>query len=158
GGYAPLMRFGARERTDAAELLKQLLLPDEERTPTTQEFVKQLPRKTVKGLERLIGMAPGVEPDELWTSLTIAGNRAGMLASDDIAAACRGLARLANEELAVDPNGAVALGAVVGGLDLVRYYLAEDYARLRGGLATEADVMGNQRGWRSSDHFHAESM
>ena len=38
----------------------------------------------------------------------------------------------------MDPNGAVALGAVVGGLELVRYYLAEDYSRLRSLLAAAA--------------------
>jgi DNA-binding SARP family transcriptional activator len=140
GGYAGLLRFGSRERGEAIELLKALLLPENERPQVAQEFVHTLPRKTAKSLERLVGMQAGSETEELVGALHQTANRAGILSCDDIAAACRSLARLANEELAVDPNGAVALGAVVGGLDLVRYYLAEDYARLRAALSDESGL------------------
>lgn len=146
GGYAPLLRFATRERMEAWELLKALLLPESDRPASANEFVHNLPRKTAKALERLVGMPAGVEPDELFHALMLSANRAGMLACDDIAAACRALARLANEDLAVDPNGAVALGAVVGGLELVRYYLAEDYSRLRMAMANQDDPGGHGPG------------
>jgi hypothetical protein len=67
-------------------------------------------------------------------ALVQAQDRAGLFACDDFAAAARVLARLSGEELAASGDGAVALGAVPGGTDLVRYFLSDDYHRLRHAL------------------------
>ena len=42
--------------------------------------------------------------------------------------------------LAVRSGAGPALGAVVGGLELVRFYLSEDYARLRGSLSEDSGM------------------
>ena len=171
GGYAP--HPAPRRRASAARsarLLRSLLLPEAERPGPAQEFVRQLPRKTQKALERFVipgltaaalpgppaapafgatGPAQATPPptaaptakgggaellpnaDAWLAALALAEDRAGILACDDFAAAARALAILSGEELAVTPDGAVALGAVPGGTELVRYFLSDDYHRLR---------------------------
>jgi tetratricopeptide (TPR) repeat protein len=134
GGYAPLMRLGPSERANVGALLRSLTLPEAERPPPTIEFVSNLPRKAAKALERFIGMAPSLDPDGWVHALALAQDRAGLLSCDDFGASVRVLTRLSNEELAVSPDGAVAIGAVPGGPELVRYYLSDDYHRLRQAL------------------------
>jgi hypothetical protein len=60
--------------------------------------------------------------------------RAGLVACDDFAAAIWMIARLAGERLA-SHDEAAALGAVLGGPDLVRFYLSDNYQRIRDLLA-----------------------
>jgi tetratricopeptide (TPR) repeat protein len=134
GGYAPIMRLGPSERTNVGALLRSLTLPEGERPPPTNEFVASLPRKTAKSLERFTGLASTLDPDGWIAGLALAQDRAGLLSCDDFASAVKVLTRLSNEELAQSPDGAVAVGAVVGGADLVRYYLSDDYHRLRQAL------------------------
>jgi len=164
GMYAPILRLSQRERGEVGTLLRSLLLPDAERPGPAQEFVRQLPRKTQKALERFVipGLTAAALPGppaapafgatgpaqaassttakgtellpsaDAWIAgLALAEDRAGILACDDFAAAARALAILSGEELAVTPDGAVALGAVPGGTELVRYFLSDDYHRLR---------------------------
>jgi hypothetical protein len=134
--YAPLLRLSPRERGEVGTLLRSLILPDAERPPPAQEFVRQLSRKTHKAIERFV--VPGTpSPDAAaWLqALAQAEDRAGILACDDFGAAARSLAFLSGEDLAVTPDGAVALGAVPGGTELVRYFLSDDYHRLRVALS-----------------------
>ncbi len=56
-----------------------------------------------------------------------------MLACDDFSAAIWAVARLSGERLA-SHDATVALGAVLGGSDLVRFYLSDDYQNLRDAL------------------------
>jgi hypothetical protein len=140
GGYAPLMRLGHRERSEVGALLKTLLMPEADRPPQAQEFIKTLSRKSLKALERFAGMHNAVDPDAWMNGLAQAQDRAGLLACDDFGAAARALARLSGEKLAMTDDGAVALGAVPGGKDLVRYYLSDDYQRLR--MALGGQVTG----------------
>jgi tetratricopeptide (TPR) repeat protein len=136
GLYAPLLRLGPRERAEVSKLLGSLLLPEAERPQATQEFVRSINRKAQKALERFAGQkGDGVEPEAWLVALGQAQDRAGLLVSDDFQAAARQLALLSGEELAVTAEGAVALGAVPGGTELVRYYLSDDYHRLRQVLA-----------------------
>ena len=89
------------------------------------------------GLERYAGLQspPTASDTEAWiAALGQAQDRAGLLACDDFHAASRVLARLNGEELAVTAEGAVALGAVPGGTELIRYYLSDDYHRVRAAL------------------------
>jgi hypothetical protein len=128
------MRLGPSERANVGALLRSLTLPENERPPPTNEFMNNLPRKVARALDRFVGLAPTLDPDAWVAGLALAQDRAGLLSCDDFTAAVRVLTRLANEELAVNPDGAVALGAVVGGPELVRYYLSDDYHRLRQAL------------------------
>src|SRR6185503_7674039 len=90
---------------------------------------------------------PGSEllpnPDAWMHALAQAEDRAGILACDDFGAAARSLAVLIGEEIAVVHGhetplgyaGGVTLGAVPGGAELVRYFLSDDYHRLRVALS-----------------------
>jgi hypothetical protein len=110
------------------------MMAENDRPVATREFVANLPRKAAKALERFVGMGAGLDPDSWMNALSLAQDRAGLLACDDFVAAARILARLNGEDLALTEEGAVALGAVPGGADLVRYYLSDDYHRLRQAL------------------------
>ena len=61
--------------------------------------------------------------------------RAGLVACDDFAAAIWMVARLSGEKPGRATTTTVALGAVLGGPDLVRFYLSDDYQQLRDLLA-----------------------
>jgi tetratricopeptide (TPR) repeat protein len=134
GGYAPLLRLGPRERQEVGALLKAMLMPEADRPSQAVEFIKQLPRKALKPLERYTGMHQAVDPEAWIAALSLAQDRAGLLTSDDFPSTARALARLHGEQLAMTEEGAVAIGAVPGGSDLVRWYLSDDYHRLRTAL------------------------
>ena len=118
-----MTRLRAAQRAEVGHLLDQLIKPESEREAQVQEFVQRLPRKAAKAVERLQGLAPGASIDGWFAALGQAADRAGLLACDDVGAAARMLARLGGEELAVSPDGAVALGQVAGGAELVRFFL-----------------------------------
>jgi lipopolysaccharide biosynthesis regulator YciM len=138
GGYAMPLRLRPSERAELGHLLEQLLLPEARRDPQAQEFLKQLPRKSLRAVERLPSLVPaGGTPGSLdawYAALAESCDRAGLVACDDLGAAAGMLARLGGEELAVTPEGAVALGQVAGGNELVRFYLSDPYHALRSAL------------------------
>jgi hypothetical protein len=135
GGYALVLRLRPHERAELGRLLLQLLKPDSARDAQTQEFVKQLPRKSARAVERLVQLPPAIGTlDDWYTHLAIAADRAGLLACDEVNAAAAMMARLGGEELAVTADGAVALGQVAGGAELVRYFLSDGYHELGSAL------------------------
>jgi len=130
GGYALTNRLRtAAQRGEVGHLLEQLIKPDAEREAQAQDFVRALPRKAAKAVERLQGMAAGASIEGWFVSLGQAADRAGLLACDDVGAAARMLAKLGGEELA--EGGALALGQVPGVAELVRFYLSDAYHELR---------------------------
>jgi golgin subfamily B member 1 len=131
GNYGLLQRLAPSQRKEVGNLLLQLLLPESQREPAAQEFARALPRKTLKALEK-VPLSGSVMPDpaDWFASLGRSCDRAGLMASDDVSAAVRMLARLSGQELLLGTAGEVALGAVGEGADLVRYYLSDDYHRL----------------------------
>jgi tetratricopeptide (TPR) repeat protein len=137
GGYGLLLRLSPQERADVGELLGQLLRPESQREAATVEFVRALPRKVQKALERLAGGGEAEDPASWMAALAKTADRAGLVACDDVAAASRLLVAIGGSNLLAGEGGAVALGAVPGGVDLVRYYLGEDYHRLRAMLSQE---------------------
>ena len=84
--------------------------------------------------------------ERITAGLLATSDRAGLAACDDVGAAARVLVRLGGGELvAIGPGdgragdgGAVALGAVPGGAELVRYFLSDAYHRLRSTLVEDA--------------------
>jgi hypothetical protein len=56
--------------------------------------------------------------------------RAGLVACDDFHAAIWTVALLSGEKLS-SHHATVALGSVLGGTDLVRFYLSDSYQQLR---------------------------
>jgi len=137
GGYGLLMRLGPREREDVGLLLYQLSRPDSEREPGAIEFVRQLPRKAQKALEKLAVGGQPLDSVAWMSALALGADRAGLLACDDVSAAARVLVRMGGSDLPLGADAAVALGAVPGGAELVRYYLGDEYHRLRSALAQE---------------------
>jgi hypothetical protein len=135
GGYTLPLRLRAAERVELGRILQQALAPEAAREPQVQEIIAKLPRKALKVVERLSGA--GVEAitaaalDTWLEALGQACDRAGLVACGDIGAAARMLARLGGEELAVTSDGAVALGQVPGGAELVRFFLSDAYHELR---------------------------
>jgi len=133
GGYGIINRLRTQaQRAEVGHLLDQIIKPESEREPQAQEFVRALPRKAAKMLERLQGLAPGASADGWFAALGQAADRAGLLACDDVGASARMLARLGGEEL--PPDGVIALGQIQGVAELVRFYLSDAYHELRSTL------------------------
>ncbi len=140
GGYALLMHLGRRQRAELGSLLKALLLPEAERAGPTNDFVRALPKRAVKVLERHVGRGRDLDTETWIDGMIACGKRGGLLASDDFASAAWMIARVSGENLGTlgSHEATVALGAVLGGADMVRFYLSDDYHRMRESLATQA--------------------
>jgi hypothetical protein len=129
GGYALLLQVGARQRRELAMLLRSLLSADGELPGPARELVERAGSVAESVIERHAG-ARDVDPGAWSDGMLALAKRAGLVASDDFAAAMWMVARLAGETLA-SHDQMVALGAVLGGSDLVRFYLSDDYQHLR---------------------------
>jgi hypothetical protein len=142
GGYSLVTRLQPQQRAELAALLEQLVKPEGDRDVATIEFVRSLPRKAQKALERLQGglTATGASAAGWYASLSLAADRAGLLACDDVGAAARVLARLTGESqdsMAVAGGhgpDALALGQIAGVAELVRFFLSDAYHELRSQL------------------------
>jgi tetratricopeptide (TPR) repeat protein len=132
GGYALVPRLREAERAEVGHLLDQLIKPDSEREPRTQEFVRALPRKSVRAVEKLVGMAAGSTVEGWFAALDLASDRAGLLACDDVGAAARVLAALGGTD--AETTDQLAPGQVPGVAELVRFFLSDSYHDLRSTL------------------------
>ena len=136
GGYSLLFRLRPTERAEVERLLSQLFKAPADRDAPAEEFFRSLPRAQQRGLDR--ALSGGVAPEQTFAdwleALGEAASRAGLVACDDVAAAARALARLGGEELAVSEEGAVLLGQVPGGAELVRFFLSDAYDAVRASL------------------------
>ncbi len=133
GGYALLQSMGRRQRAELGGLLKSMLLPENERPGPTSEFMRTLPRNALRIIERLQGMARASDSEEWIDGMLATGRRAGLFACDDFAAATRMIARLNGDHVGAAEIQAMAL--VLSGEDLVRFYLSDEYHRLRDSLS-----------------------
>jgi Tfp pilus assembly protein PilF len=141
GGYAIVTRLRPGQRGEVGHLLEQLIKPDAEREQQTQEFVRSLPRKAVRAVERVQQLAQGAphtNMDSWFAALGQAQDRAGLLACDDVGAAARMLARLGGEDLMNAAGAAndsvIVVGQVPGVAELVRFFLSDQYHELRHAL------------------------
>jgi hypothetical protein len=128
GGYAALLQLGARQRRELTQLLRQLL-SDGDLTGPAAELVNGASVRATKVLERHAGTRD-VDPGAWLDNMLACAKRAGLVACDDFSAAIWMVARLAGELLA-SHDDTVALGAVLGGPDLVRFYLSDNYQMIR---------------------------
>jgi tetratricopeptide (TPR) repeat protein len=133
GGYALLQQLGRRQRAELGGLLKSMLLPENERPGPTNEFMRTLPRAPLRVIERLQGMARMADSEEWIDGMLATDRRAGLFACDDFAATTRMIARLGGDHLGMSDIQALAL--VLCGEDLVRFYLSDEYHRLRESLS-----------------------
>ncbi|MBL0217523.1 MAG: tetratricopeptide repeat protein [Myxococcales bacterium] len=132
GGYAALLQLGARHRRELGALLRALLASDAELTGPAAELVNTANTEAQKVLEAHAGIRD-VDAGAWMDGMLACAKRAGLLACDDFAAAIWAVARLSGERLP-SHDATVALGSVLGGPDLVRFYLSDDYQQLRDAL------------------------
>jgi tetratricopeptide (TPR) repeat protein len=122
GGWAILARLDPARRSEVAMLVVELCKPESARDPQAQDFVKALPRKSQKALERIVGLAQQQQVPtgpEWLAGIEAEAERAGLLACDDVAAGARAVAVEESGE------GQAAAGA------LIRFYLSDGYHELR---------------------------
>ncbi len=134
GGYATLLQLGARQRREMVQLLRGLVAADADRTGPAAELAAKASGRAGKVLERHAGLKDADAAAWL-DGMAACAKRAGLLACDDFAAAILMVARLSGEQLP-SHDAAVALGAVLGGPDLVRFYLSDPYQMLRDQLTS----------------------
>jgi len=129
GGYATLLQLGARQRRELSNLLRALITPDPELTGTAADLLGGVSSHAQKIIERHSRIRD-VDPGAWIDGMIACAKRAGLVACDDFHAAIWMAALLSGEKLA-SHHATVALGSVLGGPDLVRYYLSDNYQQLR---------------------------
>lgn len=135
GGYAMLLTLGAAQRRELTQLLRSLLASDRDRSGAAVEIARKASPRGAKVLERYAGRVRDLDVGGWIDGMQANAKRSGLLACDEFTAAIWMIARLSGEGLP-SHYAMVALGAVLGGADLVRYYLSDDYQRLRDILTT----------------------
>jgi tetratricopeptide (TPR) repeat protein len=129
GGYATLLQLGARQRRELGNLMCALLSPEPELTGPAAELLGSLSPHAQQVIERHAGVRD-VDPGVWIDGMLACAKRAGLVACDDFHAAIWTVALLAGETL-TSHHATVALGSVLGGPDLVRFYLSDNYQQLR---------------------------
>jgi tetratricopeptide (TPR) repeat protein len=127
GGYAALLQLGARQRRELAQLLRGLLEIDP--TGPAADLARNASGGAADVLERHAGTRD-LDPGAWIDDMLACAKRGGLVACDDFAATIWAVARLSGEMLA-SHDDTVALGAVLGGPDLVRFYLSDSYQLIR---------------------------
>jgi len=130
GGYGFLHHLGRRQRTELGNFMKMLMGDGTDLPGPTFDFMTALPKRAQKILERHRGWGRDVDGDAWIDGMLATAKRGGLLVCDDFSAATWMIARLTGE-MPLAREGNQALGAVLGGADLVRFYLSDDYQRLR---------------------------
>jgi tetratricopeptide (TPR) repeat protein len=129
GGYATLLQLGARQRRDLGNLLRALLSQEPELNASAAELLGSVNPRAQKVLDRHAAVRD-VDPGAWIDGMLACAKRAGLLACDDFHAAIWMVALLSGEQLS-SHHATVALGSVLGGPDLVRFYLSDNYQQLR---------------------------
>ncbi|MDX2092074.1 MAG: hypothetical protein SFX73_29690 [Kofleriaceae bacterium] len=129
GGYAILLQLGARQRRELAALLRGMLATDTSMQGIVADLINGADDRGQQVLEQHAGIRD-IDAGQWIDGMLACAKRAGLLACDDFAAAIWAVARLSGEQVASHEE-TVALGSVLGGPDLVRFYLSDDYQQLR---------------------------
>jgi tetratricopeptide (TPR) repeat protein len=129
GGYATLLQLGARQRREIGNLMRALLSPEPELTGSAADILGSVSPHAQEVIARHAGVRD-VDPGAWIDGMLACAKRAGLVACDDFHAAIWTVALLAGEKL-TSHHATVALGSVLGGPDLVRFYLSDHYQQLR---------------------------
>lgn len=128
GGYAALFQLGAKKRRELAQVLRALVA-DGGASGAAHDIVSGADLRAEKVLERHAGTRD-LDPDAWIDSMLACAKRAGLVACDDFEAAIWMIARQCGDHLERRED-TVALGAVLGGPDLIRFYLSDHYQMVR---------------------------
>ena len=128
GGYAALFQLGAKKRRELTQLLRALIAEGDV-SGVALEIVNRASLRASKILERHAGTRD-LNPETWIDSMLACAKRAGLVACDDFAAAIWMIARQSGDTLTSETDIA-ALGDVLGGPDLVRFYLSDQYQMVR---------------------------
>ncbi|HWN67292.1 MAG TPA: tetratricopeptide repeat protein, partial [Haliangium sp.] len=142
GQYAVLFHLSQRQRDELGALLQSLLAPEAERSTATNEILQALPRSATRVIEEHAGRGSEFDVEAWIDGMLAMAKRAGLFACDDLDAATRMIARLNGEMLEPGPSGTAGLGAVLCGADLIRFFLSEEYHRLRDVLTRRESTPG----------------
>jgi hypothetical protein len=142
GDYAILFHLSQRQRIEVSSLILSLLAPESERSGQTNDIIQALPRNAMRVVEQHAGHGHRVDPDSWIDGMLAIAKRAGLFACDDLDAATHMIARLNGEQLEPGLAGTAGLGAVLGGADLIRFFLSEEYHRLREVLIRRDSIPG----------------
>jgi tetratricopeptide (TPR) repeat protein len=129
GGYATLLQLGARQRRELGHLLRALLSPEPELNGAAADLLGSVSPAAQKVIERHARIRD-VDPGAWIDGMLACAKRAGLVACDDFHAAIWTVGLLSGEKLG-SHHATVALGSVLGGPDLVRYYLSDQYQQVR---------------------------
>jgi hypothetical protein len=142
GDYALLFHLGQRQRDELEALLGSLLVPEAKRSPSTNDIIQGLPRSAMRVIEQHAGEDQRIDIETWIDGMLAMAKRAGLFACDDLDISTRMIARLNGELLEPGPSGTAGLGAVLCGADLIRFFLAEEYHRLRDVLTRRESTPG----------------
>jgi hypothetical protein len=129
GGYAALLQLGARQRRELGILLRALMSTEPELNSWAAEVIGTISPQAQKVLDRNAAVRD-VDPGAWIDGMLAGAKRAGLVACDDFHAAIWTVALLSGEQLS-SHHATVALGSVLGGPDLVRFYLSDQYQQVR---------------------------
>jgi len=129
GGYATLLQLGARQRRELGNLLRALMSNEPELTGSAAELLGSVSARAQQVIARHASIRD-VDPGAWIDGMLACAKRAGLVACDDFPAAIWTVALMAGEKL-TSHHATVALGSVLGGPDLVRFYLSEQYQQVR---------------------------
>lgn len=140
GRYAILFSLGRRHRDELGSLLRSLLLPETNRTKPTVDFMRNLPPRAIQTIERCAGALVDTDIDTWIDDMLSLAKRAGLFTCNDFGVTTRMIARLSGESPSSDQD-ILALGSVLGGPDLVRFYLSDEYHKLHELLSSPMSSM-----------------
>lgn len=128
GGYAALFQLGAKRRRELTQLLRDLVA-DGAASGVARDIMARVDPRAEQILERHAGTR-NLDPDAWIDSMLACAKRAGLVACDDFGSAIWMIARQCGDSLERRED-TVALGAVLGGPDLIRFYLSDHYQMMR---------------------------
>lgn len=132
-GCGLFTRLSSSQRDEVLQLIDQMLRPEDRRNAHASDFLRALPKKQQKSLERLSTLErPSFSSLEWLDRVERTSNRTGLLACDDVGAAVGMLGTLRGVVPA--DGGSVLLGEVAGGSELVSFFLSDEYHALRASL------------------------
>lgn len=127
GGYAALFQLGGKKRRELTQVLRTLVAEGD--SSVAFDLVNRASFRASKILERHAGTRD-LNPDAWIDNMLACAKRAGLVACDDFAAAIWMIARQSGDSIQ-NEHDTDALGDVLGGPDLIRFYLSDHYQMVR---------------------------